>query len=97
VHADVPSAIARELERLAGEEPPSADFRSEPTRAERYRSLLQECAGSAHPIRTFHGPGFEFPQAIDERGGCVRIHDERQLARRKLGLIAYASHWNLSA
>ena len=71
VRSDVPPNVAKELDALAREEPPIADFRVDPVNAERYLSLIKG--------RVDAGPAFEFPDANATATGTVFIEDTDQL------------------
>ena len=71
VRSDVPQHLAEELDALAREEPPVADFRDAPVNAERYLSLIESNVDS--------GPAFEFPDEIATASGTVLIEDTNQL------------------
>jgi GNAT superfamily N-acetyltransferase len=85
VHAALPDRIARELAKLASEETPAADLRSEPLHAPRYRSLLREHVAAAERTAPYRGPAFCFPASIPARGEATQIDDERALARNFAG------------
>lgn len=80
VRADAPAEDADEFERLAGEEPPVADFRRAPVHAERYRALV---AGAV-----YFGPAFTFPETIDEPENAVIVDALPLLARHFCGWTA---------
>ena len=67
VRADVPSDIADELDRLARDEPPVADFRDAPVHAERYMELVGGSADS--------GPAFTFPERLPQPHDTVLLDD----------------------
>ncbi len=71
VRSDVPQHLAEELDALARDEPPVADFRGAPIHAERYLSLIGG--------RVESGPAFEFPDEIATASGTVYIDDTEQL------------------
>ena len=77
VRADVPQALADELERLARDEPPTSDFRSTPVYVERYESLIRG--------RVYSGPAFSFPDEIVQPQGTVFIEDIGLLDRHFTG------------
>lgn len=79
VRDDVPDAVADELNRLAGEEPPLTDFRLTPTHADEYMAL----AGG----RVSSGPAFAFPDHIDRSTGIKEIDDERLLLHHFRGWV----------
>ncbi len=79
LHANVPEALAREVARLAGEEPPAADLRDAPVHAARYTSLLGG--------RVDSGPAFTFPDAMTPPTDVVVIEEERLLERHFRGWL----------
>src|SRR5262245_25821112 len=85
VRADVPAEGARELDRLAREEPPTSDLREGPVHADRYVSLLRAQLGVSHlpetKPRQSDGPAFEFPDSLLEPADIVAVEDERLLER----------------
>ncbi len=80
VRADVPQEIADELDRLAGGEPPVADFRDAPVHAERYRSLVGG--------EVYSGPAFTFPTTVEKPEGTARVKALPILARHFSGWTA---------
>jgi len=68
---DLPPDLARDLARLATEEPIVADLRMEPRNYDRIRALL----GSHAPIAgAWHGPAYHFPDApLVPPDGAVRV------------------------
>jgi hypothetical protein len=79
VRADAPAALARELDRLARQEPPASDLASEPVQADAYRALV---GGDV----TF-GPAFAFPPLGTGQGEVVEIRSEDLLAHHFRGWI----------
>ncbi len=69
VRSDVPRSVAKELDALAREEPPVADFRVAPVHAEQYLSLVDG--------RVDSGPAFTFPEEIIESKGTVFVDDSK--------------------
>ena len=69
----MPSDIADELDRLARDEPPVADFRDAPVHAERYMALVEGRCDS--------GPAFTFPDELARPRGTVVIDDIQALGR----------------
>ncbi|MDE2867037.1 MAG: GNAT family N-acetyltransferase [Chloroflexota bacterium] len=69
--------MADELDGLAGEEPPVADFRQAPVYAEQYRSLLEG--------RVDSGPSFVFPEGMARPAGISVIQDVDVLSRHFSG------------
>jgi hypothetical protein len=80
VRADVPESAALELDRLASEETPSADWGRPLRHAERYSELLGG--------RFRSGPAFEFPEQLGEAGNTVAINDVAELSRHFSGWVA---------
>jgi len=77
VHADVPEAQAAALSALAREEPPCAEFRSDPVHADEYLSLIGGEVDS--------GPAFIFPQVIPGSEGVGLVTDLTQLEKHFQG------------
>lgn len=67
----MPQRLATELDALAREEPPIADFRNPPVNAGRYMALVRG--------RVDSGPAFEFPDEIVTTGDTVLVEDKAQL------------------
>jgi hypothetical protein len=91
VRADVPANIARELDALAGEEPPLLDLRDAPIHAERYVSLLAGRMHSGQSLSPSGGPAFLFPERIAppvDVADVVVVEDERLLQRHFRGWVA---------
>jgi hypothetical protein len=76
----VPEDLARQLDALAQDEPPTHNFRDEPVHASRYRSLLGG--------RAYFGPAFTFPDAIATPVAIVDVNQLSQLARHFPGWTA---------
>ncbi len=100
VHADIPQALADELDQLACEEPPILDLRAAPMHADRYTSLLGRHLAAGHEAgheaeatpRLFAGPAFIFPNRSVEPANVdsieiVRIEDERLLEHNFRGWV----------
>jgi hypothetical protein len=87
VRADVADDIARELERLASQEAPTADLRAEPVHADRYLSLLRERHAPATLTRS-GGPAFAFPPVVSAPAGIVLVEDEELLQRHIRGWVS---------
>jgi hypothetical protein len=91
VRADVPAELARELDRLAGEEPPAGDLRAGPVHGDRYLSLLAERVASPVPAtktQQSDGPAFEFPPAVAPPSAeLVIVEDERLLEHNFRGWV----------
>lgn len=79
VGADVPDAVADELDGLASEEPPVADFRLPPVHVGEYLALVGGKVSS--------GPAFTFPDHIDLSTGIQQIDDERSLLHHFRGWV----------
>jgi hypothetical protein len=75
VRADVPLKVARELEAIARDEPPTRDFRAPPVHEGRYLSVL----GSIQRVSTSAGPAFSFPETAVEFTEAVQIEIESLL------------------
>ncbi len=73
VRSDVPRGVTKQLDALAREEPPVADFRTAPVHAEQYVSLVEG--------RVDSGPAFTFPEEIIESNGTVFVEDKKHLDR----------------
>lgn len=71
VRSDVPQHLAKNLNALARDEPPVADFRDAPIHAERYLSQIDG--------RVDAGPAFEFPDEIVATNGTVFVKNTDQL------------------
>lgn len=71
VRSDVPQHLAKELDALAQDEPPIADFRDTPVNAERYLSLIEGSVDS--------GPAFEFPDEVVTSSRTVFVQNTEQL------------------
>ena len=67
----MPQHLAKDLNALARDEPPVADFRDAPIHAERYLSLIDG--------RVDAGPAFEFPDEIVATNGTVFVENTDQL------------------
>jgi hypothetical protein len=92
IRADVPEALASELDCLAREEPPIVDLGDAPIHAERYLSVLTDQHLSAqHPgaaIVQSAGPAFSFPPALEETAtDIVFVEDERLLEHNFRGWV----------
>jgi hypothetical protein len=84
VRADVPDDVARELGRLADEEPLVSSLRYPPVHAERYVELL---SASGQPLRTSLGPAYRFPERLSAADDLVVVENERQLERHFPGWV----------
>jgi len=80
VRADVPQAVATELDALARTEPAPRDLRDAPVHAERYTSLVGG--------QLFSGPAFEFPEPLANPGDVTLVDDIRRLERHLDGWTA---------
>jgi hypothetical protein len=83
VRADVSRSIALELEAIASDEPPTADFRSAPVHTHRYLNLLGSTLGLSHTA----GPAFSFPQSFVASSEPIRIEDELMLKHNFRGWV----------
>src|SRR3712207_390756 len=92
VRADVPQDLARQLDRLAHDEPPALDLYATPVHAERYLSLLAGQIGSGHAAvlksTQSDGPLFTFPDVLEPPADVVVIEDEQLLAHHFHGWVA---------
>ena len=80
VHASVAHATARELDRLALDEPPLAGLRDEPVHVNEYQALIVG--------RVYSGPAFSFPPALPPPSAeVVVIWEERLLERHFRGWV----------
>lgn len=91
VRADIPKDLARELDRLADEEPPALDLRDAPLHADRYVSLLRGRIRPDYDAVTkssqSDGPLFTFPDAVVQPGDVVVVEDEQLLAHHFRGWV----------
>ena len=71
VRRDTPKRVQHELEKLAADEPPAADFQAPPVHARRYRSLVGGEVAA--------GPAFHFPHSLPEPTGVVFATDVGRL------------------
>ena len=86
IRADVPVAVASEIDGLAREEPPAVDLRNSPVHASRYLALLRGRPGATQ-IAQSAGPAFTFPVDIEEPVGIVFVDDERLLDHNFRGWV----------
>ena len=77
IRTGVPADLAKELERLAREEPPISDYSGPQMHADGYKSVLEGKIDS--------GPAFIFPQAIPRPQDVVLVEDEQLLNRHFSG------------
>jgi GNAT superfamily N-acetyltransferase len=91
IRADVPDALAAELDGLAREEPPVVELGDAPVHADRYLSVLRDRPLSAQHPRTAivqsAGPAFSFPTGIEESTDVVFVEDERLLDHHFRGWV----------
>jgi hypothetical protein len=94
IRDDVPDDLARELDRLAQEEPPTWDLRAPPVYAERYIALLGERVAAsqsanqiADKVRQSDGPAFEFPASLPGSGEIVTVGEEPPLHHHFRGWV----------
>lgn len=80
VHADVPAALAAQLDALARDEPLGGGFRVEPVHTARYLSLVGG--------RADFGPAFTFPADIPSPGDSVVVTRLSQLEHHFRGWTA---------
>jgi hypothetical protein len=83
IRADVPMDIARELGRIAEDEPVARDFRDPPVNAQRYLRLLETIRSTSQ----FAGPAFSFPDANLESTDAVVVESESLLERNFRGWV----------
>ncbi len=76
---DVADDVARELDRLASDEPPTAAWDRPLRHGERYSSLLRG--------RIRSGPAFAFPEALPDVGHVDVITDEAELSHHFAGWL----------
>ena len=91
VRADVAANLARELDRVAQDEPPTADLRAAPVHAARYIALLAEsvAVGDVPATKTLQsdGPAFAFEHTPVPPGEVVVIEDEQLLQHHFRGWV----------
>lgn len=80
VRRGAPEPLARELAKLAADEPPATDFRAPPVHERRYRALVDGDLKA--------GPAFCFPDALADPTGVVFADDLRPLVRHLRGWTA---------
>jgi hypothetical protein len=91
IGADVPAALAAQLDGLAREEPPVVALGDAPVHADQYLSVLRDRplsiqhAGAA--IVQSAGLAFSFPTGIDESTDIVFVEDERLLEHNFRGWV----------
>src|SRR5690606_10649402 len=83
VRADVPADIARELERMAEDEPPALDFRASPANAQRYLRVLEPLGST----RQSAAPAFSFPDFAIESNNAVGVESEALLEPHFSGCV----------
>lgn len=83
VRSDLPDALAHELDRLAGEEPTTANLREAPVHADRYVTLVGAYVGvdPATLVKVHHsaGPAFTFPEVLPHPTDVMVVDDEQGL------------------
>lgn len=79
VRADVPDAVAADLDGLASAEPPANDLRLPSVLAERYQSLVGGKVSS--------GPAFTFLNHLDRPTGIEQIDNEQPLLHHFRGWV----------
>ena len=91
VRADIPPALASELDRLARDEAPPLDLQQAPVNSHRYISLLigriAPTEASVKKAMESDGPAFEFPEALVQPSDVVVVEDEQLLNRNFTGWI----------
>lgn len=89
IRADVPPALADQLDRLARDEPPAADHQQAPVHSHRYITVLigRVAPNEATVKKTVEsdGPAFEFPDALVQPSDVVVVEDEQLLNRHFTG------------
>lgn len=85
VRADVPAAIAHELDRIAEDEPAARDFRDPPVNAHRYLRLLAGHTPSVRSTRQSDGPTFAFSDSFAGPDEVVVVENEALLQRNFRG------------
>jgi RimJ/RimL family protein N-acetyltransferase len=80
VRADIPEALALELNRWAAQEPLSAAWERPLLHSERYTALL------GGRIRS--GPAFTFPQHLEDLGETFGVNSEEELSQCFSGWVA---------
>ena len=81
VNVDVPASVANELDALARDEPPGAEWQAPPLHGQRYRALLDG-------EQVYFGPSFRFAADVQTDGAdtCI-VEDERLLGIHFRGWI----------
>lgn len=91
VRADIPPAIANEIDRLSQLETSPLDLQQGPTQSHRYIALLisRITPNQASVRKTIEsdGPAFEFPDKLIQRSDVVVIEDEQLLNRNFSGWV----------
>ena len=91
VRADIPPALASELDRLARDEVPPLDLQQAPVNSHRYISLLIKriAPKEATVKKTIEsdGPAFEFPETLVQPSDVVVVEDEQLLNRNFTGWV----------
>jgi hypothetical protein len=86
VHADLPSDVARELDRLARDEPAASELRAPLVHGERYLAAVEGWIGAGQTVVS-NGPAFAFPDCLPQVRDVVVIDDERLLQRHFRGWV----------
>jgi hypothetical protein len=91
IRADIPPAIASEIDQLAELETPPLDLQQGPTKSHRYIALLisriAPTQASVRKTLESDGPAFEFPDRIAKVRECVVVEDEQLLNRNFSGWV----------
>lgn len=91
VRADIPPALASEIDRLAQTESPPLDLQQAPAQSHRYIALLigRLAPGEATVRKAIEsdGPAFEFPDTLVQSPDVVVIEDEQLLDRNFSGWV----------
>ena len=91
VRADIPPALASEIDRLAQAESPPLDLQQGPAKSHRFIALLisRLAPGEATVRKTLEsdGPAFEFPETLVQSPDVVVVEDEQLLNRNFSGWV----------
>jgi len=91
VRADIPPALASEIDRLAQAEPQPLDLQQAPAQSHRYIALLigriARNEATVKKVMESDGPAFEFPDALVHSPDVVVVEDEQLLNRNFSGWV----------
>lgn len=91
IRADIPPAIASEIERLSELEKPPLDLQQGPTQSHRYIALLisriTPTQASVRKTLESDGPAFDFPARLVHAREVVVVEDEQLLNRNFSGWV----------